>query len=91
MLSNLVEQTDHLAQLLQFQTLELHFLVNIKTGRPDLFDVKLSFLHDHGEEALVYPPAYTQCLVSLLLKLDKQVRSFNGLQKNKYYSKKIFS
>ena len=44
----------------------------------------------NGEVEYDWPASYKNCMLSLLLKLDKQVRLFNGLNMNQKYSRSIF-
>ena len=70
-----------------FQSLEMRYAINVKTGRPELVDIGLScFPHDKtskdgkiiqskddasAEVEYERPASYGNCMLSLLLKLDK--------------------
>jgi len=42
-------------------------------------------------ERIVATNRYQQCMLALLLKIDKKVRDFNGLKQNTKYSKRYFA
>ena len=48
-------------------------------------------IEDPKDSTISIPSSYEDCLSSLLLKLDKQIRNFNGLDPNPKYSSTIFT
>ena len=46
---------------------------------------------DPKDSIISIPDSYRDCLSSLLLKLDKQIRNFNGLNPNPKYTPVIFN
>lgn len=97
-----------LENILRFQTLDLFFVINTQTGRPELcgiqsscFESETLFVHEtKGQdprfalktcERIVAVKQYQQCMLALLLKIDKKVRDFNGLKPNMNYSKRYFA
>lgn len=97
-----------LENILRFQTLDLFFVINTLTGRPELcgiqsscFESETMFIHETKDDAprfavktcerIVATKQYQQCMLALLLKIDKKVRDFNGLKQNVRYSKRYFA
>jgi len=77
---------------IQFQIFDLRFAINLKTGMPDLVGLGLTpFSCDQDppqspdqsqlrKSPSRVPESYKQSILSLLIKLDRQVRKFNGMR-----------